>query len=722
MEAAARTEDAFYIIATESSADHVTRVLKDDDTFAVFDRNGDIQAKGSGQEGLYNEGTRFLSHLLFKLGNARPFLLNSTIDENNFLFVVNMTNPDVYRTGQLLLPRGTLHITRSKLLRGSACFETFRFINYGLSAVDVRFSIEFGADFADLFEVRGMTRKRRGTQLEGQTTPDCTVLAYEGLDGILRRTAVRCAPIPIEMTVLEATFVEWLQPKEEKEFSLIYTCEIGNVMPAAMTPGYELAHREAEENLKNLKAQDTRVHTSNEQFNRWLAHSSADLRMMFTTTSCGIYPYAGVPWFSTAFGRDGIITALEYLWMNPRVARGVLCYLAETQAKQEDQERDAQPGKILHETRTGEMAALREIPFDRYYGSVDATPLFVLLAGAYLECTGDLDLIRSIWSQINRALRWIERYGDGDGDGFVEYVRSSTKGLIHQGWKDSWDSVSHSDGSLAKGPIALCEVQAYTYAALIAGAAIAAALGRRKKARHLISRAETLKESFPKYFWCDDLSTYALALDGEKRQCRVRSSNAGHCLFTGIAEPDQAAEVARTLMEDDSFSGWGVRTLARSALRFNPMSYHNGSIWPHDNALIASGLARYGFKEPTLRILGAMFEASLFTEYRLPELFCGFYRRNGSAPVPYPTACSPQAWGAASVFLLLQAILGMSVSATTSRLSFVQPVLPDFLDTVQIKNLRVGSASVDVLVSRRAQHATVEVERREGRLELVTEA
>jgi glycogen debranching enzyme len=723
MEATAPVEDSFYIVATESSADHATRVLKDGDTFAVFDQHGDIQAENrTGQEGVYHEGTRFLSHLLFKLGNARPFLLNSTVQEDNLSFVVNLTNPDIYRSGHLLLARGSLHITRSKLLRQSRCFETFRFINYGLSPVEVRFSIQFGADFADIFEVRGMARQARGNFREEQNGGEQIAFAYRGLDGVTRRTTVRCDPTPDSLTISGAGFVQSLGPKEEKEFALTYSCEIEGSTPVFIGSNYERSHAESERDLSAQQHHDAQVSTSNEQFNDWLAQSSADLHMMFTTTPYGLYPYAGVPWFSTPFGRDGIITALEYLWINPSIARGVLSYLAATQARREDPDRDAQPGKILHETRKGEMAALREIPFDRYYGSVDATPLFVVLAGAYFEATQDVEFIKSIWPQINLALRWVEHYGDCDGDGFVEYSRSSPKGLIQQGWKDSWDSVSHSDGALAQGPIALCEVQGYVYAARLAGARIATALARRKKARTLTARAESLKERFQNEFWCRDLLTYALALDGDKRQCRVVSSNAGHCLLTGIADPESAKSIAHILMQQNSFTGWGVRTLAFSEARFNPMSYHNGSVWPHDNALIAAGLARYGFKDEASRILAGLFDASLSVEYRLPELFCGFYRRKGAGPVPYPTACSPQAWSAASVFLLLQAILGMNIDAGHARLSFVRPVLPSFLDEVRIQNLRVGAASVDVLITRRAQYATVQVERREGRVELLTEA
>ncbi|HSF57028.1 MAG TPA: amylo-alpha-1,6-glucosidase, partial [Candidatus Binatia bacterium] len=563
------------------------------------------------------------------------------------------------------------------------------------------------------------TRERRGVRSEAKIEADQVWFAYEGLDRLVRQMRIQCDPPPNSLTPSRANFIQRLGPKEEMEFFLAYGCEVNGSSSAGLS--YRRAHTEAEVARKTLQAQDCQIRTSSEQFNEWLARSTSDLHMMFTATPFGFYPYAGVPWFSTPFGRDGIITALEYLWVNPEIARGVLAYLAAFQAKQRDPTRDAEPGKILHESRKGEMAALREIPFDRYYGSIDATPLFVVLAGAYFDCTHDLGFIRSIWPHIDLALRWIDNYGDRDGDGFLEYERHSPTGLIHQGWKDSWDAVFHGDGALVGGPVALCEVQGYAYAARLAGAAIASALGQIKKARMLLTRAEVLKENFQKSFWCEELSTYALALDGDKRQCRVSASNAGHCLYAGIAEPEEACRIAATMMAEHFFSGWGVRTLAVSESRFNPMSYHNGSIWPHDNALIAAGLARYGFKDQATRILSGLFDASLFVEYRLPELFCGFYRRDGEGPVPYPVACSPQSWSAACVFLLLQSILGMKIEGAASRLSFVRPVLPEFLDGIQIKNLKVGNGSVDLLIQRRPRFATIEIERREGHVEVLTE-
>jgi glycogen debranching enzyme len=713
-------EDEFYILATDSSAEEPKRVLKDGETFAVFDLHGDIQPNGPCQEGLYHEGTRFLSHLLFKLGHTRPFLLNSTVQKDNLVFVANLTNPDIYQAGRIFLPRGTLHITRTKMLWQGVCYETLSFGNYGLSSIDLQFSVEYSADFADLFEVRGMTRERRGVLHEATLERSRLRFDYTGLDNVVRRTQIECSPPPDSLSGSGLMFRYRLEPKEEREFHLTYSCQISDA--PVVQVDYSRARAAAQTALTEQETPECRVYTSNEQFNEWLARSSSDLHMMFTATPFGVYPYAGVPWFSTAFGRDGIITALEYLWINPAIARGVLNFLAALQSRQTDVERDAEPGKIMHETRRGEMAALGEIPFTLYYGTIDATPLFVMLAGAYFANTHDLDFVRSIWPNIDLALDWMDRYGDRDGDGFIEYARLSAKGLIQQGWKDSWDSVSHEDGTLAAPPIALCEVQGYAYAAKCAGATIALALGQVEKSQALLIQAEKLKNNFHRRFWSEELSTYVLALDGQKRQCRVKASNAGHCLYTGIVDKKYARTVAHTLMTPNSFSGWGVRTLASSEARFNPMAYHNGSVWPHDNALIAAGLARYGLKDDANRIFSGLFQASLFVEYRLPELFCGFEKQNGGGPVPYPVACAPQAWSAAAVFSLLSAVLGLKIDGAASRLSFVRPILPDFLDEIEINNLKVGTGTVDLLIHRRAQSATIEILGRSGDIEVITES
>jgi glycogen debranching enzyme len=713
-----RVEDQYYILATSSLADDRTRVLKHGDTFAVFDRYGDIQPVGLGEQGLYHEETRFLSSLRLYLGDERPLLLSSSVREDNGLLVVDLTNPDIFADGRVTVPRGALHILRSKFLWRGACYEEFRITNYALFPIEFSFQLEVGADFADLFEVRGMRRPRRGRKLEPKVVEDGLVLSYEGLDGVIRNTRLECRPVPRQVTPSSFDFAASLQSRSEAVFYVTTSCASAGAAPERSSFG--LAAASAAHALASERERDCMVYSSNEQFNEWFNRSLADLHMMISETPHGIYPYAGVPWFSTIFGRDGIITALQCLWINPDIARGVLSHLAATQATAEDAAQDAQPGKILHETRKGEMAALGEIPFGRYYGSIDSTPLFVLLAGAYYRRSGDLEFIGALWRHIEAAIEWIERYGDEDGDGFVEYRRRSPKGLTHQGWKDSNDAVFHADGSLAEGPIALCEVQGYVYEAYRGAAVIAGALGHSERAAELRKKRAAAGERFRDEFWCEELSTYVLALDGAKRPCRVRSSNPGHCLFTGIATRSQARRVAAGLFGDGMYSGWGVRTVSAEERRYDPMSYHNGSIWPHDNALIALGLARYGLKDLVLRLFSGLFDVSLFMElHRLPELFCGFPRRPGEGPTLYPVACAPQAWAAGAVFSFLQAALGLEIDAHHSRIRFCRPRLPPFLRRLKLANLRVGPAEVDLLIRRHGDDVGTTVLRRKGHVELM---
>jgi glycogen debranching enzyme len=509
-----------------------------------------------------------------------------------------------------------------------------------------------------------------------------------------------------------------LAPHQTQVLALTIRCE--GPEGHGRTRTYDEASEAAVESGSSRRRGWCSLFTANEQFNEWCNRSAADVQMMTSEMPTGSYVYAGVPWFSTPFGRDGIITALEGLWANPDLARGTLAYLAATQARVASAEQDAEPGKILHETRSGEMARLGEVPFAKYYGSVDSTPLFVILAGYYYARTGDRAFIASIWEHVDRALRWIDEYGDLDGDGFVEYARRSPTGLVHQGWKDSSDSVMHEDGTLADAPIALCEVQGYVFEARRQGARLATLLGLDDRARVLARQAKELRERFERAFWSDDLATYALALDGTKRSCQVRASNAGHCLFTGIAHPARARRVAETLMGEAFFTGWGIRTLAADEVRYNPMSYHNGSIWPHDNAIIGAGFARYGLRAPVARILAGLFDASLFIDrQRMPELFCGFRRRAGEGPTLYPVACAPQAWSAGAVFMLLQAMLGLSVDGAARRITISNGVLPEFLPEVRIEQLRIGDGSVDLVLERHPRDVGVRVERNDAKAEIV---
>jgi glycogen debranching enzyme len=713
-----KVDDRFYILATSSLADDRPRVLKQDETFAVFDHQGDVRPVGLEEEGVYHEGTRYLSSWLLRLGENRPLFLGSTVREDRALLTADLTNADWVDAAGTTLPRGSVHILRTRLLWRGSCYERLRLKSYCQTPARLDLNIHFAADFADVFEVRGVVRPRRGSRLATEVTADGVVLGYRGLDGGVRRSRIRFAPRPARLDESGAGFELALGPGEEALVYAIVSCEPPGGVPAPAV-GYEEALEAAGRHRQALSGRICRLRASNELFEDWLDRSLSDLDMMLSDTGEGFYPYAGVPWFSTVFGRDGLITAYECLWTDPEMARGVLTYLAANQAAESVPEQDAEPGKILHETRKGEMAALGEIPFGRYYGSVDSTPLFVLVAGAYYRRTGDLELARALWPAVERALGWIDEHGDLDGDGFVEYRRRTPEGLVNQGWKDSQDSVVHADGELAEGPIALCEVQAYVYAARRGAAELAEALGEGDRAAELRRQAEALRERFEEAFWCDDLGTYALALDGDKRPCRVRTSNAGHCLLAGIASPERARRTADTLLDPRSFSGWGVRTLAAGEARYNPMSYHDGSIWPHDNALVAAGLARYGFKRETLAILDGLFDASILLDlHRMPELFCGFDRRPDCGPTLYPLACAPQSWAAAAVFLLLQAALGLEIDAPGRRLRLCRPLLPATLPELEIRNLRIADATLDLRLRRRKGDVTVDLLARQGEVEV----
>lgn len=717
MEETIRIADQWYVAASSSRTDDRTRVLKYGPTFSVFDRFGDIHRVGAGEQGIYHQGTRFLSQMELRINGRRPMLLNSSIKRDNSLLTIDLTTPDLQLGDQIVVRKGTVHVFRAKLLWKSGCREHLRVANYGDDPVSLMLSVEFAADFADIFEVRGFHREHRGRDLPPEVSRDHVVLAYEGLDGVIRRTVVGGSPAPDRVVEDQFEYDLELQPGKQIDLNIMVDCESDG--SEARFVNYNGALTRVSSALRASRERGCTVRTSNDQFNEWLNRSATDLSMLTVGNPEGAYPYAGVPWYSCPFGRDGILTALLYLWVDPNMAHSVLMYLAGLQAATEEPERDAEPGKILHETRNGELAALGEIPFGRYYGSIDSTPLFIVLLGAYYQRTGDLAFVESLWQHVERGLEWIDRYGDRDGDGFVEYFRSSSKGLVNQGWKDSHDAVFHRDGRMAEGSVALCEVQGYVYLARLHAADLALALGDPNQAATLRRKAAELKERFEHAFWCDEIGAYALALDGDKRQCQVVSSNAGQVLWSGIASPHHAKHTAETLLAPSSFSGWGIRTIAEGQSRYNPMSYHNGSIWPHDNAMVAVGIAHYGMKDKTLPVLTALFQASLFMDlHRLPELYCGFVRREGEGPTLYPVACSPQAWASASAFYVLQACLGLSFHADEPRIRFTHPILPSYLERVAISNLQIGSAAVDLVLERHAHDVGVNVVHKKGEVEV----
>jgi glycogen debranching enzyme len=709
-------ETAFYIPAKGSPTRQRYR-LKHNDTFAVLDSHGDIGAALGEPDGVFNNDTRFLSRLELHVDGQPTLLLGSRVRDDNSLLTADLTNPDIYDGGRLVLSKDTIHIVRTSFVWNDTFYTRFGLRNYGDRAIDLSFDLWFANDFADLFEVRGMRRERRGKS--GPTRLDAANahLSYLALDGVSLGASLNFEPPPADLDDARARYRLRVEAGQR---TAIFTAAGFGEDAEPRADAFFRALRAATRAQRRTAKRTIGLSSSSDAFNDIAARSFSDLRMLMTKTAHGDYPYAGIPWYSTTFGRDGIITALQLLWCMPSIARGVLSRLAALQATTFDPINDAEPGKIVHETRGGEMARLREVPFGCYYGSVDATPLFVLLAGEYWQRTSDSETIQRLWPNIEAALNWIDKHSLEDDTGFLRHSRNAENGLINQGWKDSFDSIFHADGRLAQGTIALVEVQAYVVAAKRSIARAASCLGHEEMANELLESSRRLTRSIERFFWCDQLGTYGIAIDGDGELCRARTSNAGHVLFAGVASDERARRVAAGLMSPGFMSGWGIRTVADGEARYNPMSYHNGSIWPHDNAMIAIGFANYGLKQSVAGLFTAMSAAASQMDLRrLPELFCGFRKSPGQAPTLYPVACAPQAWASATVMAMLQASLGLKFDPMLNRIVLANPVLPSFLDAVVLRNVELGPATVDFAVRRRGNDSvSLEVLRNEHAVDI----
>ncbi len=668
--------------------------LKDKDTFVVADSFGDIVGTG---DGLFHNDTRILSRYRLKLGDKAPSLLSAAIAQDNVFFTHNGTNQALPYPGGPVGPPGVLHLERKRFLWEERLYERVRCVNYSRDVVIIPLVLEFAADFRDMFEVRGMKRAARGYSHAPELDGRSVRFRYLGLDNVERSSVIAFSDPPGRLSSNRAEFMYSLQPEGKLELYVEIGTEAG---PAPTKERFRHAAACARWDMRSRRRHGARMRSSGRLFNEWLEKSRADLALLTTWTETGPYPYAGIPWFSTAFGRDGIITAWQILWFEPSLAKGVLTYLASHQAHSVDAFRDSAPGKIMHETRKGEMAALGEVPFARYYGGVDTTALFLGLAGAYADRTGDMGLIDELWPALTQATAWMERYADTNADGLIDYQRGRDSGLSNQGWKDSEDSVFHADGRFPNGPIALVEVQGYAFAAYRAMAGLARRRGDTDSAERWSERSEKIREAVERMFWMEDKGFYGIAIDGDGALCRVMSSNPGHLLFSGLPRPDRAKRVVEHLLSAPFDSGWGVRTLAEGEARYNPMSYHNGSIWPHDTAICALGLSHYGEREGVVSLTSGLFETANDFLMRLPELFCGFPRSPGEPPVAYPVACLPQAWAAGSVFMALQACLGLSVDGLTGEVRINDPRLPIGIDRLSVDGLRVGGSKVDLLFER----------------------
>ncbi|MBD7941959.1 amylo-alpha-1,6-glucosidase [Brevundimonas guildfordensis] len=686
--------------------------LKDCDTFLVADHWGDVKA---GADGLFDKDTRLLSRFVLTVGRARPSRLSSGVTKDNVFFTCHSTNRPLPPMGGRSAPAGVLHLERRRFIWDRRLFERVRMVNHGVEDILLPLTFEFDADFADIFQVRGSPRARRGEIHPPVIDGRRVTFSYTGLDEVKRTSCLAFSEPPARLSATRAEFMFSLP--RGRSLDLFVECGLD----ACEQPDQErwrwhsiLARLAMRRRLRRGAIVEG---GRNQGFNDWLRQSRADIALLVTDLPTGPYPYAGTPWFSTPFGRDGIITAWQMLWVDPGLAKGVLSYLASRQATETNAFMDSAPGKIMHETRGGEMSVLGEVPFALYYGGVDTTCLFIALAGAYAKRTSDYETIRALWPNLIAAAGWMSDYGDSNGDGLIDYARAADTGLSNQGWKDSEDSIFHADGRFPKGPIALLEVQGYAFAAWKALAEMGAVLGDGRVAEWA-NRAETLRALVEERYWMEDEGFYAIALDGDGEQCRAIGSNAGHLLFTGLPSHERARRVTRRMLTAEFRSGWGLRTLAKGQARFNPMSYHNGSVWPHDTALAAAGMARYGERHAVAMLLGEIYGSAAHFQMRLPELFCGFVRETGEPPIAYPVACLPQAWAAGSVFLMMQAVLGLNIDAAEGLVEVNNPTLPAGLDRLSITRLKVGDGVIDLHFQRLNGHVVVMPRERSGTVNL----
>jgi glycogen debranching enzyme len=675
--------------------------LIDGKTFLSTTVAGEITPPGAPDVGFFHDDTRFLSRMELRVEGGRATVLSSST-EKTFAAQVELTTGNIRMPGTLDLPEHTIHIRREQLLGGDIFFDRLTFENFNPSSAPLTVDLTFDADFVDVFQVRGCERKVHGKYFRPVIKERSLAFYYRGLDGVLRKTLIEFSPAPAEISDHKATWRLALSPLGRVQLQIVVTPMVENRGVRAIDSDHGSALRSRREAFYEWQNRSTRFQSSNDVFDRALDTCIADFHGLRIPENHEHVVAAGIPWFATLFGRDSIIASYQSLLLNPSLAADTLRVLAHFQGKEVNDWRDEQPGKIIHEYRTGEMTRCGEMPFGPYYGSVDATPLFLILLSETWNWTGDEALVRELLPAAYRALEWIDRYGDLDGDGLVEYLCRSRRGLVNQGWKDSWDANVHRDGRVAQAPIALVEVQGYVYDAKYRLASLLRHFGDGETADRLRRQAMELSRRIEKAFWLPSRSFYAMGLDREKRPMEVVSSNPGHLLFTRMLPRERVRTLVDRLMRDDMFSGWGWRTLSTSEKSFNPMSYHRGSVWPHDNSLIAHGMALNEFRAPVVKVFTSLFQAALhFRDYRLPELFCGMQRREFDEPVHYPVSCSPQAWASGAFFLILTSLLGIRPSAPRNVLNIINPELPDWLDYFYIRNLRIGRSRVGLDFVRR---------------------
>jgi glycogen debranching enzyme len=668
--------------------------LIDGKTFSATNVAGDIYPPGSPDVGFFHDDTRFLSHLELRIGGHRAVVL-STSTEKTFSSQIELTTGNITLRDSFDLPENTVHIRREQLLASEIFFDRLTFENFNLVHVDFQLEICFDADFVDVFQVRGVARQKHGQYYAPIVRRDGITFVYKGLDNVIRQTRVKLAPAPNEIRDRSALWQLRLEPLKRVEIELQISPYVEGEESRAHNFDFQAQLRQRRSNFASWEGDSTSFSSSNEVFDAMMATATGDFHALQIPDGREHIIAAGIPWFATIFGRDSIIAAYQSLLLNPQLAADTLRVLARHQGKESNDWLDEDPGKILHEYRNGEMTRDGEMPFGPYYGSVDATPLFLILLSETFNWTADDQLVEELLPNAYAALEWIDKYGDLDGDGFIEYQRRSPKGLVNQGWKDSWDANMHRDGTVAKPPIALCEVQGYVYDAKFRMASLLRSFGDVKTADRLKREATELARRFDRAFWVPSRSFYAMALDSDKKPLEVIASNPGQLLFTRIVNRERARTITSRMMRDDMFNGWGWRTMSDDERVFNPLSYHRGSVWPHDNSLIAHGMALNEMRDAALRVLTSLYQAAQnFRDYRLPELFCGVQRRENDTPVHYPVSCSPQAWASGAMFLILASVLGIRPSAPRKELNIINPRLPEWLDHLHIRNMRIGAARV----------------------------
>ena len=721
-----------------------TLTVKDDDLFLVTDTLGNISGcslnDGNPSMGLLCCDTRFLSRLELQIDGHSPVLLSSTAEKGYSLSILS-TNPRI----EDRLKADTVGIRRELVLNG-ALFEELEVSNYSTSSVSFELSISFDADFADLFEVRGYDRQKRGRLLrlveptpeEGTSTGEgisaqsvppvqkeqSLSLAYEGLDGLLMESRIQFQHRqPDYFKGYTAVWRLELASHETQKLGYRVNFLTNNKSSSIVSAPFTLVQAKASEMMEEQHwvQQITRIRSDKGTFNHIIERGEQDMYLL--RQSFGKYKTvsAGVPWFSALFGRDSIITASQTLMLNPQIAKETLQLLATYQGKTDDDWREEEPGKILHELRLGELARCQEIPHTPYYGTVDATPLWLMLYAEYYAWTHDVETLEQLWSKAVLAMDWIDR--NIRETGYLSYYQKSKGGLANQGWKDSGDCIVNRKGELATGPIALCEVQAYVYAAKLRLAEIARLKKRIDLSDRWTEEARNLKLRFNRDFWMEDQDFCALALDGDGQQVDSITSNPGHCLHLGIFTPEKAYSVAERLRAPDMFNGWGIRTLNSLSPAYNPMGYHIGSVWPHDNSLIALGLRSLGLVDQALEVFQGLFDMTNQQPYqRPPELFCGYERNGDNAPVQYPVACTPQAWATGSIFQLLQMIVNLVPDAPNNCLRIIDPTLPESISSLSLHNLKVGPTILDLEFERSGSTTACRVAKKRGNLRVVIEA